>query len=177
LRGDANGSVANLTVDIAMTWQQLLFSFKGRIGRGTYWLSILPVLVAVHFIAFVPLLIVNLIVGMESDEMPDSFLFAVLAAQLIWLAGLWPLLAVGSKRLHDRDKRGWWLPVFWFLPFFLFFGGFGHAFTSRTGDTSTGEMMMLASLPIALWGIVELGILPGTKGPNRFGDDPVQRAT
>jgi uncharacterized membrane protein YhaH (DUF805 family) len=33
--------------------------------------------------------------------------------------------------------------------------------------------MMFASLPIALWGIVELGILLGTKGPNRFGDDPL----
>jgi uncharacterized membrane protein YhaH (DUF805 family) len=33
--------------------------------------------------------------------------------------------------------------------------------------------MILASLPIALWGIVDLGILPGTKGPNRFGDDPL----
>jgi uncharacterized membrane protein YhaH (DUF805 family) len=31
--------------------------------------------------------------------------------------------------------------------------------------------MMFASLPIALWGIVELGILLGTKGPNRFGVD------
>jgi hypothetical protein len=31
--------------------------------------------------------------------------------------------------------------------------------------------MMFASLPIALWGIVELGILLGT--PNRFGVDPL----
>ena len=35
--------------------------------------------------------------------------------------------------------------------------------------------MMLASLPIALWGLVELGILPGTKGPNRFGADPAEQ--
>ena len=119
-----------------MELKNILFSFNGRISRGTYWLSIVPLIVAVHLIAFVPLLIVGLIVGMESDEMPDSSLFAVFAAQLLWLAGLWPLLAVGSKRLHDRNKRGWWLLIFWVLPFFLFFGGFGHAFTSRSGDTS-----------------------------------------
>ncbi len=43
----------------------------------------------------------------------------------------------------------------------------------RAGYFSSGSIMMFASLPIALWGIVELGILPGTKGPNRFGDDPL----
>jgi uncharacterized membrane protein YhaH (DUF805 family) len=120
-------------------------------------------------------------VGTESEEMPPSFLVAAFAAQLIWLAGLWPLLAVGSKRLHDRDKRGWWLLVFWILPFLLFFGGFGHDFlddpakVQRGGIFTTGLLMIYVSLLIALWGIVELGILPGTKGPNRFGAEPTQR--
>ena len=79
-----------------MDIQTILFSFKGRIGRGTYWLSIVPVIVAVHFIAFAPILIVGFIVGTESEEIPDSILIAVFAAQLIWLAGLWPMLAVGG---------------------------------------------------------------------------------
>ena len=164
-----------------MNIQTLLFSFKGRIDRSTYWLSIVPVIVAVHFITFAPMLIVGLIVGTESEEMPNSLLIAVLGAQVIWLAGLWPILAVGSKRLHDRNKRGWWLLVWWVLPFYLFFGGFGIDFVGdpntvrRAGYFSTGSMMIIASLPIALWGIVELGILPGTKGPNRFGDDPLPR--
>ena len=166
-----------------MDIQTILFSFKGRIGRGTYWLSIVPVIVAVHFITFAPILIVGFIVGTESEEIPDSILIAGFAAQLIWLAGLWPMLAVGSKRLHDRNKRGWWLLVWWLLPFWLFFGGFGIDFVSdpnivlRAGYFSTGLIMMFASLLIALWGIVELGILPGTKGPNRFGNDlPPPRA-
>jgi len=156
-----------------MDIKNLLFSFQGRIGRGTFWLTILPVVVAVQIAAYAPLLMV----GTESDEMPASFLIAVMAMQAIWVAGLWPMLAVGSKRLHDRDKAGWWLLVFWILPFFLFFGGFGYGFTSRGADVSAAlsiaSMMMLAGLLIALWGIVELGILPGTKGPNRFGVDPV----
>jgi uncharacterized membrane protein YhaH (DUF805 family) len=160
-----------------MDIQKILFNFQGRIGRSTFWLAILPLIVAVLVITFLPISIVTSIVGMESEEPPASFLIALVASQVTWLIGLWPLLAVASKRLHDRDKSGWWLLVFWVLPFFLLFGGFGHAFTSRTGDTTTGGIMMLASLPIALWGIVELGILPGTKGPNRFGTDPTQQAT
>ena len=92
-----------------------------------------------------------------------------LTSQFIWLLSLWPILAVGSKRLHDRDKNGWWLLVFWLLPFALFCGGFSIVFfddprTGRSGDFSTGSILIFASLPPALWGIVELGILPGTKG-------------
>jgi hypothetical protein len=37
---------------------------------------------------------------------------------------------------------------------------------------STGSILIFASLPPALWGIVELGILPGAKGPNLYGADP-----
>ena len=95
---------------------------------------------------------------------------------------LWPILAVGSKRLHDRNKNGWWLLVFWLFPFALFCGGFSIIFfddprTGRSGDFSTGSILIFASLPPALWGIVELGILPGTKGPNLYGADPAQQPT
>jgi uncharacterized membrane protein YhaH (DUF805 family) len=163
-----------------MKLQRILFSFDGRIGRGTYWLSIVPLFVAVQLITIAPVLIVGFIVGTESEDIPGSILIAIFAAQLIWLAGQWPMLAVGSKRLHDRNKRGWWLLVWWVLPFLLFFGGFGFDFTSRSGDFSgnfsTGLILMVASLLPALWGIVELGILPGTKGPNLYGADPAQQA-
>ena len=103
-----------------------------------------------------------------------------LTSQFILLLSLWPILAVGSKRLHDRDKNGWWLLVFWLLPFALFVGGFSIALfddpkTGRSGDFSTGAILVLASLLPALWGIVELGILPGTKGPNLYGADPAQQ--
>lgn len=160
-----------------MDIRTILFSFEGRIGRGTYWLSIVPVIVAVHFFTFAPILIVDFMVDTTSKEIPDSILIAGFVAHLIWFAGLWPMLAVGSKRLHDRNKRGWWLLVWWLLPFSLLFGGFGIDFVGdpntvlRAGYFSTGSIMMFSSLPIALWGLVELGILPGTKGPNRFGDD------
>lgn len=159
-----------------MNLQKMLFSFEGRIGRATYWLAILPLVVAVQLIAYAPLLLVST----ASDEMPISFMIAIFAGQLIWMAGLWPMLALGSKRLHDRNKRGWWLAIFWVLPFLLFFGGFGHDFLSdpavvaREGYFTTGLKMMYAGVAVAIWGILELGILPGTRGPNLFGPEPGQ---
>jgi uncharacterized membrane protein YhaH (DUF805 family) len=112
---------------------------------------------------------------LESEQ--AAVLMLALTSQSIWLLSLWPILAVGSKRLHDRNKNGWWLLVFWLLPFALFCGGFSIYFfddpkTGRSGDFSTGSILIFASLPPALWGIVELGILPGTKGPNLYGAEP-----
>jgi len=154
-----------------MKLQKILFSFEGRIGRGTYWLAILALVVALLVLTLAPFLL-------NSEE--AAVLMLALTSQFLWLLSLWPILALGAKRLHDRDKSGWWLLMFWLLPFALFCGGFSIVFfddprTGRSGDFSTGLIVALASLPPALWGIVELGILPGTKGPNLYGADPAQQ--
>jgi uncharacterized membrane protein YhaH (DUF805 family) len=154
-----------------MKLRKILFSFEGRIGRGTYWLATLALIVAVLVLSFAPFLL-------NSEQ--AAVLMLALTSQFIWLLSLWPILAVGAKRLHDRSKNGWWLLVFWLLPFALIVGGFSVALfddpkTGRSGDFSTGLILVLVSLPPALWGIVELGILPGTKGPNLYGADPAQQ--
>ena len=52
-------------------------------------------------------------------------------------------LAIYAKRWHDRDKSGWW--------------------------------SLIALVPVigAIWILVELGILEGTRGANQFGPDPL----
>jgi uncharacterized membrane protein YhaH (DUF805 family) len=154
-----------------MKLQKILFSFDGRIGRLTYWLATLAVIIAVTVLTVAPFLI-------PSED--AAVLMIALTSQLIWLLSLWPMLALGSKRLHDRNKNGWWLLVFWVLPFALFSVGlsialFNDPSTGRSGDLSTASILIFASLPPALWGIVELGILPGTRGPNLYGADPAQQ--
>jgi uncharacterized membrane protein YhaH (DUF805 family) len=73
---------------------------------------------------------------------------------LSFFAGLYPIstiaacipfwcgLAIAVKRLHDRDKGAKWL--------------------------------IIQIIPIlgSLWLILEMGALPGTTGPNDWGDDP-----
>jgi uncharacterized membrane protein YhaH (DUF805 family) len=153
-----------------MDWTTLLFSFQGRINRGKYWLAVLIyVVVWVVFVAAVFMWIG----GMNIDNL---FSFAG-AGLLIWLigfilfvAGLWSGLAIGIKRLHDRDKSGWWILLFWLAPSVL------SSWQTATPDFGGSFVLSLAAIAIGIWAFVELGCLPGTPGPNQYGPDPLDPA-
>ena len=150
-----------------MDWTTLLFSFTGRINRGKYWLAVLIYMVV--WTAFIAGSLIWL-GGLNFDNL----LRLAGAGLLIWLIGFillvvgtWSGLAVGVKRLHDRDKSGWWILLFWLGPSIL--GGW----QTSTPDLAGGVILSLASLAILIWAFVELGCLPGTPGPNQYGPDPL----
>jgi uncharacterized membrane protein YhaH (DUF805 family) len=154
-----------------MNFANVLFSFSGRINRAKFWLSVVFWLVVV-FVAFV--VIIVLIGRGVSDLDTDDIggLIAAFGAGIIVVAiVLIPMfisnLAVGIKRLHDRNKSGWWIVLFYFGPAVL--DAIGN--TSDSGNVSFA--LGLAGFAIAIWGIVELGFLRGTVGPNQYGPDPL----
>lgn len=59
------------------------------------------------------------------------------------LAALYPIFSIYAKRWHDRDKSGWW------------------------------SLIGLVPIIGGVWLLVELGILEGVRGPNRYGPDPL----
>ena len=78
-------------------------------------------------------------------------------------------LALGVKRLHDRDKSGWWILLFYVVPEVL------NGADARPHD-SRARACWWARSPrsvLVIWGFIELGCLRGTAGPNRFGPDPL----
>jgi uncharacterized membrane protein YhaH (DUF805 family) len=83
---------------------------------------------------------------------------------------LWVYLATSIKRLHDRNKSAWWM-----IPFFLVPGLFDQ-FGDRLSDSYPVLAVNLIASGLWLWGLVEMGWLKGTTGPNRFGADPLARA-
>jgi len=113
-----------------MSWGHFLLSLEGRIGRQQYWLRFI-----------LPTFVVSVILGVLA-AIP---LFGVLDI-LYSLALIWPSIAVGAKRCHDRDRSGWFL------------------------------LVGLIPLVGAIWLLIDLGFLRGTAGPNRFGPDPLQGA-
>ncbi len=76
------------------------------------------------------------------------------------------LAATVVKRLHDRNKGGWWMVPFFTAPILL--GKVGV----WLGDSATADFLMLVLIALSLWGFVEILCLGGATGPNRFGPDP-----
>ena len=133
-----------------------LFSFFGRTGRGGLWLAVIIsflVVVAGFFAAY-------FLLGpfaeffnpdgtsLAQEQMPDENTNvtynwpSIALAGLAYLVGLWINLAASVKRCHDRGKSGWW--------------------------------MLLVLIPIVggIWWLIDLGVLEGDQGPNKYGPDP-----
>ena len=149
----------------SMDLGNLFFGFSGRLNRGKYWLAVVVFVVISAIMSAL-----DLALG------PDSISAALLNA-IVGIVTFISGLAVGIKRLHDRDKSGWWLLVFYVVPgilitIALIIGIYGVA-TESMGNLGTATLLGLASLAIGVWAFVELGCLRGTVGPNRFGPDPL----
>lgn len=79
----------------------------------------------------------------------------------------WVFIATSVKRLHDRDRSGWWLVLFFGVP--LLYG----RFADDLGDSYALAALGLAAIVLYIWGLVELLFLKGTHESNRFGPDPL----
>jgi len=129
-------------------------SFKGRTNRQAYWVT--SVLVYLGFLA----------VSLATMGIPFLLLAFGLPALIV---GLWVGLAVAVRRLHDRNRSGWWLLAM-YLPIALLSFLRGAASVS---SPDAGAFFGLLTLPFSIWAFVWLACLKGTTGPNRFGDDPL----
>lgn len=130
-----------------MTLQQWLFSYRGRLGRRDFW--IWQALWLVLMIALFSLAGVGWL-----DTQMAAFMVVCL---------LWPTSATVVKRLHDRNRRGYWallLVVAWML----LAGNW-----SMLDGTLQWLLGRLLPTVIFLITMLELGVFTGTQGDNRYG--------
>lgn len=126
-----------------MDFQNLLLNVNGRQRRLHFWLVAIGIAIVNSIIAnftWQPAYVAMLMHTGGPGWGPVAYLGCLLSL------GLFVLSTINAiKRLHDRDKSGWW-----FLAMFV------------------------ASLTLvgALWPLIELGFLDGTPGPNKFGPSP-----
>ncbi|RYD44481.1 MAG: DUF805 domain-containing protein [Verrucomicrobiaceae bacterium] len=126
-----------------MSVKEILFTFRGRIPRRTYWLwSLVPgVIIVVLMGLLMPLFITPAPAGSPTAE-PQISMVGNLVMLLLYLPLIWIGFAVGIKRWHDRGKSGAWI----LIALIPFVGG--------------------------IWTFVECGCLRGTVGSNQYGPDP-----
>ena len=162
------------------------FSFSGRLNRQAYLLCYLALMViSIVLVVLLSLIIPStdavifpsteavVVVGPDGQPITDATDLAgdplampsetfsigqgglpvinwtspyILLLGLVSLAMLIASLALGTRRLHDRNKSGWW------------------------------QLLMLIPLVGFIWWVIDVCVLPGTKGTNSYGPDPLGNA-
>jgi uncharacterized membrane protein YhaH (DUF805 family) len=138
-------------------------------NRAKYWIY---VVVSIAIIV-VLIAVMGIVWAGRLYDPRGGFVFPLgssVAFGVVYLVLLIVGILVGIKRLHDRDKSGWWLLVFYLVPMIL---SWVSAILSRNG---IGALFALGSFIVSIWALVELGCLRGTAGPNRYGADPLEPA-
>jgi uncharacterized membrane protein YhaH (DUF805 family) len=142
----------------AFAWY--LLSFRGRISRQEFWLgyagAVILILLVGRSLEGVSLYLLR---PAGRPWFRDELDLAIQLPMLL-VAGMliWPMISIYAKRLHDMNVSAWWLLV---LP----------------AITIAAELTSLDGWHLATWAqVLVLGFLPGSRGSNRFGADPVARA-
>jgi uncharacterized membrane protein YhaH (DUF805 family) len=166
-----------------MDYVWFLFRFDGRINRARYWLATLAMLrcMILVLVSLVKLAIAFGIRGslsfylvgipasirvFEGDQPPTSWFFQIVMAPIACVFA-WSYAAVSIRRLHDRNTSGRWI-----VPFIVVPGLYGP-FCNLLGASDAVPFIRIAMFMALIWGFVEMCLLRGTRGPNRFGPDPL----
>jgi uncharacterized membrane protein YhaH (DUF805 family) len=158
-----------------MDWNWYLFSFEGRINRSKIWFAAFIWFATVF--SFMTIFLFG-VAGILRASGHDFHIVSMktmhpalfLPGLPLLVIGVWLLAATAIKRLHDRNKSGWWL-----VPFFIAPGPL-----DKLSDWPDNPILTLPisalSFGLGVWCFVELFCLRGTKGANRFGPDPLAPA-
>ena len=116
-----------------MDWTWYLFSFKGRINRAKLWLALLVIICWMIFLGALTVIVGSFFGGAKSFNFAVSDIYLIFdpaAYRSLSRTDLFPLFvkliatplfawiyfATSIKRLHDRDKSGWWIIPFFVVP-------------------------------------------------------------
>ena len=133
-----------------------LFTLDGRIGRAGFWIGTAALLIAAVLFS------VALTSGLRdlTDNAWPMWVLPVVFQLLI----AWPTFALTVKRGHDRNRPAVFTLLLniagQFIPLALFYSG------QREGAFWVWAV-------IGFYVLVDYGLLPGTPGPNRYGNPPV----
>jgi uncharacterized membrane protein YhaH (DUF805 family) len=141
-----------------------LLTFRGRANRAKYWIVLGAAWPPIVWTTVYSVRLMQS--GMTGVAMAMTIAIVLPAYVIMTLAAI--------RRLHDRDKRGHWLWLFWFAPIILHGAREAMMWPDRQEPNVAAMGLAAVAVVLFVWGFVELGFLRGTRGPNRFGADPLQ---
>jgi uncharacterized membrane protein YhaH (DUF805 family) len=143
-------------------------AWRGRISRKGFYGSI-GLLYLVTILGFPIAMVIVVMFGPAALGWASPLPWASAALSLATVAFLFGAFV---RRLHDRNRPSWWLLVF-FGPHIAC-----ALALSQIPETDQKTLMLgfigacFIAAPFLAWGLVELLLLAGSTGQNRFGPDP-----
>lgn len=167
------------------------FVFSGRLSKRDYWLY-LGFWLLFAFAVSLPLGVIDsmtrvegvtgitwptLTIGAYSKDLPSA---------VVALLTLSVSLSLLARRLHDRNHSGWWGLVYYLAPVVgamlslaatdgpaALWGAIlaGERLSFTPDGTALSLLAMAVAACLVLFCFVQT-VLPGTRGPNRFGPPP-----
>lgn len=143
-------------------------AWRGRTSRTGFYCSF--GLVYLVGLLSVPLTIAETLMFRSSDLGWANPLHWITVALGLAVAAFF--LGAFVRRLHDRNKPSWWLLVF-FGPHVACVLAVSQIPEADQRALMLGLIRgMFVAAPFLVWGLVEISLLSGTPGPNRFGPNP-----
>ena len=170
----------------------LYFRFNGRARLREIWFGHIGFSVVLFTIALTAVLSSGIeiadrdeaeaegLTGLDLFFQADAPLWLSIVGIGVIAALLFCPAAIQIKRLHDRNKSGWWLAFFWGVPFVLGIaqGAMAAMMESDLEDAAASSepsltiiMLGAFSFVVSVWWFIELFLIPGTKGDNQYGPD------
>ena len=151
----------------AKDWLTFFASPTGRITRFDYNIKFFVVTFIIGLITFA---IDYAYLGQAIFE-KGAHTYATWVMQVLFV---WPFFATTTKRLHDLNYRGWWILPAYLGPILIGSGLMGY-FMAKGQIIAVSAVGFLIFAAILTF-IIILSCARGTKGPNRFGPDPVEHS-
>lgn len=138
--------------------------FRGRASRSEYWWFYLFTIV-LSVVTSVMDVVVAMALNIE-DFSPISTLTSLALAV--------PSVAVTARRLHDTDRSAWWLFIITISVVIFAAAIIYEAVGANSSADTIPPTAVVGIVGVAIAAIILMVflVLPGTRGPNRYGPDP-----
>jgi uncharacterized membrane protein YhaH (DUF805 family) len=134
-----------------------LCAFRGRIGRSQYW-SLTGLYLLVLIVGLIAFVAIGIVVHAGAG---DAITLAMVPIAIAFILAMSVAIAgVGIRRLHDRGKSGYWLLLYYCAPLWA---------SRHAGLDAAGLAYLVVTTGVAIWALVDLGVLRGDAASNSFG--------
>jgi uncharacterized membrane protein YhaH (DUF805 family) len=140
-------------------------SFDGRLNRKAAWTHYGIAMFSV-MVASLAVIALGTAVGFVLPGVWQSLVLIGFLPVVVFM--MWASVAIWVRRFHDLNRSGWWYVLT------MVAAGVGRGINENSNDALVVFALLAWCVWFPLW--LYMGFIKGTRGPNRYGPDPLDSA-